>query len=95
MSNIDKLFKEHKVIVLPKDTRITEGVIMRLDNLLEFASPEELKDNLIEIYHTYIIHASDALPPGFEKFSSNLYFLIDFFKKAEDEMRQEKGLGPG
>ena len=74
MSNIEKLFKEHKVIVLPKDTRITEDVIMRLDSLLEFAPPEELKDNLIEIYHTYIIHANDALPPDFEKFSSNLYF---------------------
>ena len=94
MSNSDKLFEEHKVIVLPKDTRITEDVIMRLDSLLEFASPEELKDNLIEIYHTYIIHANDALPPDFEKFSSNMYFLINFFKNSEDEMRQEKDLEP-
>ncbi len=94
MSNSDKLFKEHKVIVLPKDTRITEDVIMRLDSLLEFASPEELKNNLIEIYHNYIIHANDAFPLDFEKFSSNMYFLINFFKNTGDEMRQENDLNP-
>jgi hypothetical protein len=78
--------KEQCVITLPEHTKITEEIIRKFDNLLSFASADELRRNLTEIYHSYVINEYDILPDNFEKMATNLYFLIDFLDDADKEM---------
>lgn len=85
MSLSDATHPEHRVIALPQSTKLTEETVRQLDHLLEFATPEELRDTLIEIYHIYIIREHEMLPLDFKKMAEHLYLLIGFLKIAEVE----------
>jgi hypothetical protein len=86
MSRSDATHPENRVIALPESTKLTEETIRQLDHLLAFATPEELRDTLIEVYHMYIIREHEMLPLDFKKMAENLYMLIGFLKIAEVEM---------
>jgi hypothetical protein len=60
------------------------AAIELLDRLLDAAPPRELRDNLLEIYHTYLIHAHQSLPLDFEKIALNMYLLINCLGKLEE-----------
>jgi hypothetical protein len=47
-----------------------------LDHLFHAAPPGELRENLIELYHSYLIRAHDSLPVNFDQLSRNMYHLI-------------------
>ncbi len=89
MKESNQAQKEQCVIILPKQTKVTEEMIKRLDNLLSFASPEELRRNVTEIYHSYVIHEFEMFPSNFEKLATNMYFLISFLDKSDKEMNAE------
>lgn len=59
-----------------QDIHLSAAAIRVLDRLFDSAPPRELRENLLEIYHTYLIHASDTLPLDFEKLAMNMYHLI-------------------
>jgi hypothetical protein len=66
-----------------KSFQLSKSSIEELNNLFESASPTELRENIIEVYHHYIINCHDALPDDFQKMASNVYLLI----RALDEVR--------
>jgi hypothetical protein len=82
--------KKQSVIILPKYTKLTEEIIRKFDNLLNFASPDELRRNVTEIYHSYVINEHEILPDNFEKMATNLYFLIDFLDDADKELNPKE-----
>src|SRR5690348_3306457 len=59
-----KTTKRHPA--LPPPFRLTRAGIREVNNLLAFASPEDLRNTLIEMYHTYIMQQHHALPVNFE-----------------------------
>jgi hypothetical protein len=59
-----------------KNIRLSCEDIEALDRLFQSVSPNELREHLLEIYHTYLIHAHNSLPLDFERLSLNLYLLI-------------------
>jgi hypothetical protein len=64
---------------------LTPEIIQRLDDFLDFMGPDELRENLIELYHSYIIHQHDCLPNGFGKFAESMSVFFDLLKFAESE----------
>jgi hypothetical protein len=61
---------------IPAGIKLTQEAIEILDRLFDTAPPNELRDNLLEIYHTYLIHVHNTLPLNFDKLSMNMYHLI-------------------
>ena len=92
MPDIDHLYREYKVIALPRDTHLTPAILEKLDGLLESAPPHELRDDLLEIYHAYIIHEHQALPLHFEKLATHIHLLIDCLGSVDTEFKNESPL---
>jgi hypothetical protein len=68
----------------PKYLPLTEESISRLDNLLDFVSPDDLREYLLEIYHYYIMHKHNSLPQHFSDMAESLHILFDFLKFLEE-----------
>jgi hypothetical protein len=86
MPSQDDDFYVQRTIMLPKTSKLTEEVIQQLDHILDFAAADEYREALIEIYHTYICRECDSLPYNFRDVADRMYFLIDFLRKASEEM---------
>ena len=86
MANHDENFYVQRTFTLPKTSKLTEEVIQQLDHILDFSPPEEYRNTLIEIYHTYICKEHESLPYEFRLMADHMYFLVDFFRKASEEM---------
>lgn len=67
-----------------KSMNLSREDIEALDRLFQSVSPKELREHLLEIYHTYLIHAHHSLPLDFEKLSLNLYLLISCLGTLEN-----------
>jgi hypothetical protein len=80
---------ETRTITVPHYIKVTEEVIEQLNGILDFASPEEYRDTLIEIYHMYISHEHESLPGNFKQMAGQMYFPIDFFRRVNEEMKGE------
>ena len=80
---------KQKVILLPKDSPLNQEVIEKLHQLLDFTSPNEFRENLLEVYLTYIIFTNDAPPINFDRIAENMYWLIGFFRQVDEVMREK------
>jgi hypothetical protein len=86
MQNPDEDFYVKRTITLPRTSKLTEEVIQQLDHILDYSPPEEYRNTLIEIYHPYICKEHESLPYEFRLMADHMYFLVDFFRKASEEM---------
>jgi hypothetical protein len=86
MANLNDDFYVKHTITLPRTSKLTEELIQQLDHILDYASPEEYRNTLIEIYHNYICNEHDALPYKFKPMADQMYFLINFLLTASKEM---------
>jgi hypothetical protein len=69
--------------------RFTEETIYQLDCLLDFVSAQDLREYLLEIYHTYIVRENEMLPENFSRIAESLQILFEFLKLLEqDEMQR-------
>ncbi|EMR04151.1 hypothetical protein [Cesiribacter andamanensis] len=75
---------KHKVILLPKDSPLNHKVIEKLHELLDFTSAREFRENLLEVYLSYIIFTHEGPPLNFDRIAENMYWLIGFFKKVDE-----------
>lgn len=64
---------------------LTKNNIERIDKLFDFTTPDELRDDLLEIYLSYIISESEALPVNFDRISANMYQLIMMLNELRKE----------
>jgi hypothetical protein len=69
--------------------RLTRAGIKEINNLLEFASPEDLRNTLIEMYHTYIIQQHHALPVNFDAMSGQMFVLLETLKHLQPAKPRE------
>jgi hypothetical protein len=76
--------KDHLFNALSR-SNVTPEIIYRLNNFFEFMPPDELRDNLIELYHSYLLHEHDTLPHNFKHLAEGLSIFLDFLKFAGKE----------
>jgi hypothetical protein len=69
----------------PVPPRLTKENLYQLDCLLDFVSPKDLRDYLLEIYHCYLIRENEMLPENFTRMAESLQVLFDFLKFLEKE----------
>jgi hypothetical protein len=69
---------------------LSSEAIEALDGLFESAPPRELREHILEIYHTYLIHAHYGLLLDFEKLARNMYMLVGCLGTLEEEEEEEK-----
>ncbi|MBS0635862.1 MAG: hypothetical protein JSR37_10410 [Verrucomicrobia bacterium] len=75
-----------------KKERFSEEVIYQLDCLLEYASAQELREYLLELYQCYIIHEHEMLPANFPEMARSLQILFDFLRVLNQEETQPQPL---
>lgn len=90
MTNLKEIYKEHRIFVLPKYTKLTGHLIWQFDGMLDAVPPAELRENLLEIYQRFIIKEHEFLPLNFQKLADNLYVLLDFLTVAEKEINKKR-----
>ena len=76
--------KDHLINALLKSS-VTPETIYRLSSFFEFMPPDELRDNLIELYHSYLLHEHDALPDNFKQLAEGMSIFLDFLKFVHKE----------
>ncbi|HEY5748255.1 MAG TPA: hypothetical protein VIU12_19425 [Chryseolinea sp.] len=76
-----KIAKRHPA--LPPPFRLTRAGIREVNHLLEFTSPEDLRNTLIEMYHTYIMQQHHALPVNFEIMSGQMFHLLETLRHLQ------------
>ncbi len=73
---------------------LTPEIVERLNNLLEFTQPGDLREHLLEIYHSYILRGYDSLPGNFKELADGVQMLLDFLKLAQKELNARQGSEP-
>jgi hypothetical protein len=63
----------------------TADTVSRLDDFFDFTNPVELRENLLELYHSYIMHHHDSLPNDFGKFAESMSVFFDILRSAQDD----------
>jgi hypothetical protein len=63
--------------------RLNPSNIQTLDHLFTAVSAEELREDLLEMYHTYLIYCHNRLPVTFERMSRNMYHVIHCLAEME------------
>ena len=91
MTNLKEIYKEHRIIVLPKYTKLTEYLIWQFDGLLDAMPPADLRDSILEVYQRFLIKEHEFLPNDFNQLASNLYILLDFLTLADKELNKKPG----
>ncbi len=82
-STHDIPYEELKPIYVPAQSKVNEDIVKNLDNMLQFASPAQYRDTLMEIYNIYILHEYKDLPPDFFEMASRVIVLMEFLKSCE------------
>lgn len=87
-----KTTKRHPA--LPPPFRLTRAGIREVNNLLAFTSPEDLRNTLIEMYHTYIMQQHHALPVNFDTMSGQMFLLLETLKRLQpSEKNRDRNSG--
>lgn len=55
---------------------MTNESIETLAHIFSAVDPQELRENLLELYLGYLMYAGDKLPGNFENIARNLYHLL-------------------
>lgn len=90
MEHFQDIVDRKTIILLPKDSPINQKVVEKLHELLDFTSPHEFRENLLEVYLNYIIFMNEGPPLNFDRIAENMYWLIGFFKHVEEAIQEKK-----
>lgn len=82
---------DHIITLIPHLT-ITPEVIFRLDTLFEFMTPNDLREHLMAMYHSYIQHEHDCLPGDFSRVAEGMTTFFDFLKFAGEKFNGLNGV---
>jgi hypothetical protein len=63
---------------------LTESSIEILSHLFEAAPASELREDLIELYHSFLMHSRGNMPVSFDRMSRNMYHLIHCLAEIEN-----------
>jgi hypothetical protein len=86
MTTPGNISEEVRPLYVRKSSKLTQELILQLDLVFDFASPEEYRDTLLEIYQVYIIHEHKTLPGKFEDMALQVFALLDFLRDAQKQM---------
>lgn len=84
--------RDHDFINALPHITITPEVISRLDTFFEFMPPNDLRENLMGMYHSYIQHEHDCLPGDFSRVAEAMILFFDFLKFAGEEFNSLNGV---
>ena len=65
--------------------RLTPEQLEHFNNLLEFTPPHQLRNYLIEMFHSYICHEHESLPTDFRHMAMSVSWMIEILGQKESE----------
>lgn len=71
--------------------KLSKSAVDQLRTMFDGVPPSELRDNLIEIYHTYLIYVNDTLPINFSNVASNMHSLMHTLQIVQEEFDGLRG----
>jgi len=69
---------------LSEGTKLNEEIVRELDNFFSSIRPSDLRNTLLEIYHSYVIHEHQAFPIDFDRMAVHMHLLIDLLRRIEE-----------
>lgn len=85
--------KPERTMHLPDRIKLTPEVLIRLNDLFEFLPPTEFRNQLIEMYHLYILHEHESLPNDFARLAEGMIIFLDLLQFAAQEWEENNGTG--
>lgn len=70
---------------MAKTKKIPSKIPLRLENFFELVKPDEFRNQLIEMFHSYILHEHESLPYDFRHVVEGMMIFFDFLKFAQEE----------
>jgi hypothetical protein len=64
---------------------LTDSSLETLNHLFNAVRAEELREDLIELYHSYLMYTRGNMPSSFERMSRNMYHLIHCLAEVENK----------
>ncbi len=58
-------------------------------------TPNDLRECLMEMYHSYILHEYDCLPDDFRRVAEGMIMFFNFLKFAAEEFNALNGIDTG
>lgn len=85
--------KPERTTHLPDRIKLTPEVLTRLSDFFEFLPPTEFRNQLIEMYHLYILHEHESLPNDFARLAEGMITFLDLLQFAAQEWEENNGTG--
>jgi hypothetical protein len=63
--------------VIPDHIKLSKNDIELLDTFFSLIPPDAFLEDIMEVYHTYMIHNSETLPLNFRNLAMNMYNFIN------------------
>lgn len=73
---------------LTKPCSLDPKSVETLNHLFNAAPPGELRESLIELYHSYLKNVDEHLPANFDSISRHMYHLIHCLADLQMESRE-------
>jgi hypothetical protein len=67
------------------DLTLDASKIETIDHLFRAVAADELREDLIELYHSYLVLSKGNLPVSFDRMSRNMYHLIHCLAELENK----------
>jgi hypothetical protein len=82
--------KKNKVYIDMPEALINDKVVKELEMLFEISPPFTLRKSITTIFFEYLSNTdTEFYESNLKEISSDFYFLIKFFEKAEKENRKK------
>lgn len=75
-----------KFIEITEYSNLSPNIVRALDDLIESSPPGNLKNNVIWVYHQYLMNCENAIPHDFDRIAADMFFLVDFITIIEKEL---------
>lgn len=65
--------------------RLTDSNVETLNHLFNAVRAEELREDLIELYHSYLMYTRGNMPSSFDRMARNMYHLVHCLAEVRSE----------
>lgn len=70
---------------IPKKAASSQEIASRIEDFFKSIPPHEFRENLLEIYLSYIRHEHECLPYNFKELAESMGMFLDFLKFVDEE----------
>jgi len=83
-----------QTFLLPASTPLTEEAVKLLHDMFTNLHPFDVRNTLLELYHTYVRHEHGNLPINFDEMTAHFFCLDNILKLLTEKQLSGNADGP-